>query len=84
MYIHTIHKHTQTMYQWYDKRFFEAEATCDGEDRVETGEHGGEENDLSNARVDGKVGKVVAEGSQLLITSKSILVSVCKNCAHRT
>ena len=59
--------------QWYDKWFFEAKAACDGEDWVKTGEHGSKEDDLPNARIDWEVGKVIAEGSQLLITSKSIL-----------
>ena len=56
-------------YQGYDKWFFEAKAACDGEDWVETGEHGSKENDLPNAWVDGKVGKMVAEGSKLLLSS---------------
>lgn len=43
-------------YQWYDEWFLEAEAACDGEDRVKAREHGSKENNLSNARVDGKVG----------------------------
>ena len=68
----TMYRYIHT-YQWYDKGFLEAEAACDGEDWIKTREHGSKENDLSNARIDRKVGKVIAKGSELLITSKSIL-----------
>ena len=53
-----LHVHT---YQWYDKWFLESKTASDSENGIETGEHGRKENDLPDARVDGKIGKMVTK-----------------------
>ena len=59
-----VHSHSATCtcmsHQWYNKGFFKAETTSNGEYWTETREHGSKEDDLPDTRVHGEIGEVMA------------------------
>ena len=56
-----------------DKWLLETKCAGDGEDGIQTGEHGSKENHPAHPRVDREIGKMVAKGSELFIICQSRL-----------